>query len=152
MGGTEDLDNVERVGISNKSKKTKLGNDTPSDPIKTTLGLDSSTHSNNFKVQSHPNLGVTAVLAVISAGSKGQQSSKKAPMKKLIRVLLDSGSDGDLLFHKKGTTKHFPYLTRQVPKTWHTSNGDFQTKERVTSNLNSLNTVSAKGCLYNLML
>ena len=48
--------------------------------------------------------------------------------KKLIRVLLDSGSDGDLLFHKKGTTKHFPYLTRQVPKTWHTSNGDFQTK------------------------
>ena len=49
-------------------------------------------------------------------------------MKKTIRVLLDSGSDGDLLFHKKGTAKQFSYLTRQVPKTWHTSNGDFQTK------------------------
>ena len=32
------------------------------------------------------------------------------------------------MFHKKGTNKPFPYLTRQVPKTWHMSNGDFQTK------------------------
>ena len=27
-----------------------------------------------------------------------------------------SDSDEDLLFHKKGTPKCFPYLTRQVPK------------------------------------
>jgi hypothetical protein len=32
------------------------------------------------------------------------------------------------MFHKKGTIKPFSYLTRQVPKTWHVSNGDFQTK------------------------
>jgi hypothetical protein len=32
------------------------------------------------------------------------------------------------MFHKKGTSKPFSYLTRQVPKTWHVSNGDFQTK------------------------
>ncbi len=32
------------------------------------------------------------------------------------------------MFHKKGTPKSFPYLTRQVPKTWCTSNGDFTTK------------------------
>ena len=31
------------------------------------------------------------------------------------------------MFHKKGTPKSFPYLTRQVPKTWCTSNGDFHT-------------------------
>ncbi len=37
-------------------------------------------------------------------------------------------ADGDLLFHKKGTAKQFPYLTRQVPKSWRTSNGTFQTK------------------------
>ena len=80
MGGTEDLVIVERVGISKKSKKTKLGNYTPSDPIKTTLRLDSS--SDNFSEQSRSNLGVTAVLAVLSAGSKSQHSSKKAPMKK----------------------------------------------------------------------
>ena len=29
---------------------------------------------------------------------------------------------------KKGTVKHFPYLTRQVPKSWHMSNGSFLTK------------------------
>ena len=53
----------------------------------------------------------------------------------LIRVLLDTGSDGDLMFHKKGTYKHFPYLTRQVPKSWHMSNGSFQTKGRAEVNL-----------------
>ena len=34
---------------------------------------------------------------------------------------------GNLLFYQKGTTKQFPYLTRQVPKSWRT-NGTFQTK------------------------
>ena len=47
-----------------------------------------------------------------------------------LRVLLDTGSDGDLMFHKKGTTKRFPYLNRQVPKSWHMSHGCFHTKGR----------------------
>jgi hypothetical protein len=34
----------------------------------------------------------------------------------------------DLMFHEKGTPMHFPYLTRQVPNSWHTSNGSFLTK------------------------
>ncbi|NBR26605.1 MAG: hypothetical protein EBU08_23080, partial [Micrococcales bacterium] len=67
-------------------------------------------------------------MAVATTRPKPGRSSKKASIKKIFRVLLDSGSDGDLLFHEKGTPKHFPYLTRQVPKTWHTSNGDFHTK------------------------
>ncbi len=42
--------------------------------------------------------------------------SNKATEERLIRVLVDSGSDGDLLLHEKGRPKHFPYLTsRQVP-------------------------------------
>ncbi len=53
----------------------------------------------------------------------------------VIRILLDSGSDGDLLFHEKGTEKRFPYLTRQVPKSWHTLNGSFLTKGRSEVNL-----------------
>jgi hypothetical protein len=74
---------------------------------------------------------VTAVVAVAKYGPvHHHKSSKEASKEKLIRVLLDSGSDGDLLFHKKGKTKHFPYLTRQVPCSWHTSNGVFQTKGR----------------------
>ena len=60
---------------------------------------------------------------------KTKTSSKKvSPKPKLVRVLLDSGSDGDLLFHKKGTPKYFPYSTRQVPKPWCTSNGTFFTE------------------------
>ena len=91
---------------------------------------------NNNTEQSPPsNLNekgkVTAVVAVAKYGSAcHHKSSKKAAKEKLIRVLLDSGSDGDLLFHEKGRPKHFPYLTRQVPCSWHTSNGVFQTKGR----------------------
>ncbi len=42
-----------------------------------------------------------------------------------IWVLLDTGSNGDLFFHKKGKSKPFPSLTRKVPKSWYTSNGTF---------------------------
>ena len=63
-------------------------------------------------------------MAVMTAEKIHHCSSKKVPIKKLVRVLLDSGSDGDLLFHKKGVDKHFPYLTRQVPKSWCMSNGE----------------------------
>jgi hypothetical protein len=143
LSGTGET-HVEKVGI--KSKKTKLGIYTPSDPIKTTHHLDATNisetsseqrkHSENFSEQrKHPasseqirEPGVTAVLAEMTSARSDRRSSKKASVKKTIRVLLDSGSDGDLLFHKKGTAKQFSYLTRQVPKTWHTSNGDFQTK------------------------
>ena len=36
----------------------------------------------------------------------------------VIKVLLDSGSDGDLMFHEKGTPMHFHYLTRHVPTSY----------------------------------
>ncbi len=62
-------------------------------------------------------------------------SRKKLPLvshpSNKIKVHLDSGSDGDLYFLQKGTDKHFTYLKRQVPKSWHTSNGSFQTNGRV---------------------
>ena len=54
----------------------------------------------------------------VRTGSPGQKSArptsnKQVPRKKIIKILLDSGSDGDLLFQKKA---------RKVPKSWHTSN------------------------------
>jgi hypothetical protein len=73
-----------------------------------------------------PKRGITAVMGVL-VGLKPTHSNKVSK-KKILRVLLDTGSDGDIMFHKKGTNKPFPYLTRQVPKIWHTSNGDFQLK------------------------
>ena len=44
---------------------------------------------------------------------------------KTIRVLLDSGSSGDLLFLKKGSSKRISVVKRVVPQSWGTSNGTF---------------------------
>lgn len=46
-----------------------------------------------------------------------------------LRVLLDKGSESDLRFHEKGTTKHLPYLTREMPKFWHTLSMCFHSKQ-----------------------
>ncbi len=74
---------------------------------------------------------VMAVVAVAKYGhAHHHKSSKKASKERLIWVLFDSSSDVDLLFHQKGKPKHFPYLTRQVPCSWHMSNGVLHTKRR----------------------
>ncbi len=60
-------------------------------------------------------------------------STKKASVRNLIvkdntiRVLLNSGSSGDLLFLKKGASKDIPIINRAVPQSWGTSNGTFVT-------------------------
>ncbi len=46
---------------------------------------------------------------------------------KTIRVLLDSGSSGDLLFMKKGSSKRISVVKRVVAQSWGTSNGSFVT-------------------------
>ncbi len=46
---------------------------------------------------------------------------------KTIRVLLDSGSSGDILFMKKGSSKCISVVKRVVPQLWGTSNGTFFT-------------------------
>jgi hypothetical protein len=132
-----------------KTKKQKLDNS--SSPIKTTQ-LEPDSSGFQYEQSSRSPLlkskGVTAVMAMLveptgdqpswpnkasrykSKYKKPKTSSKKVQKPKLIRVLLDSGSDGDLLFHKKGAPKCFPYTTRQVPKSWCTSNGNFHTEGR----------------------
>ncbi len=46
---------------------------------------------------------------------------------KTIRVPFDSGSSGDLLFMKKGSSKRISVVKRVVPQSWGTSNGTFVT-------------------------
>jgi hypothetical protein len=46
---------------------------------------------------------------------------------KTMRVLVDTGSSGDLLFIQKGKID-IPIVKRAVPQSWNTSNGTFQTK------------------------
>jgi hypothetical protein len=48
---------------------------------------------------------------------------------KTIRVLLDTGSSGDLLFIKKGSQKYIPTMKRAIAQSWGTSNGTFQMKK-----------------------
>jgi hypothetical protein len=48
---------------------------------------------------------------------------------KTIRVLLDTGSSGDLLFIKKGSQKYILTVKRAVPQSWGTSSSTFQTKK-----------------------
>ena len=48
---------------------------------------------------------------------------------KTIRVLLDTGSSGDLLFVQKGSQKYIPTMKRAVPQSWGTSNGTFKTNK-----------------------
>jgi hypothetical protein len=45
------------------------------------------------------------------------------------RVLLDSGSSGDLLLMKKGSSKRISVVKQVVPPSWGTSNGTFVTEK-----------------------
>ncbi|MCP4745877.1 MAG: hypothetical protein GY874_06995, partial [Desulfobacteraceae bacterium] len=61
---------------------------------------------------------------------KDKNSKSKNPKHKfkVLKVLLDSGSDGDLLFVQKGTNCIIPLKKRVLPQKWRTSNGTFMTK------------------------
>jgi hypothetical protein len=54
----------------------------------------------------------------------GAQQETGSPQK-TIRVLLDTGLSGDLLFLEKGSTTCIPVVRRAVPESWGTSNGTF---------------------------
>ena len=73
---------------------------------------------------------VTAIIAVMQPGTETQSSKGvKQPLGSCtsnnIKVILDSGSDGDLYFLGKGKHKLFLCLARQVPKSCHRSNESF---------------------------
>ena len=54
----------------------------------------------------------------------GTQQETDSP-RKTIRVLLDTGLSGDLLFLEKGSTTCIPVVRGAVPESWGTSNGTF---------------------------
>jgi hypothetical protein len=53
-----------------------------------------------------------------------------------VQVLLDSGSDGDLIFVDKDKPMLLPSAKRLVPQSWNTSSGRFQTTEKAEIELN----------------
>jgi len=61
--------------------------------------------------------------------SIGDASKGLLVKQKTTRVLLDTGSSGDLLFIKKGSQKYIPTMKRAIAQSWGTSNGTFQMKK-----------------------
>ncbi len=81
----------------------------------------------------------TAIVAVMRGRPKHshhRQCSTKHYKQKLVWVLLDSGSDGDLVFVDKDKPMLLPSSKRLVPQSWNTSNGMFQTKRKAEIKLN----------------
>jgi hypothetical protein len=59
-----------------------------------------------------------------------QHRSNKHYKKQLVRVLLDSGSDGNLIFVDKDKPMLLPSSKKLIPQLLNTSNGIFQTKHK----------------------
>jgi hypothetical protein len=81
----------------------------------------------------------TAIVAVMRGRPKHShyhQRRNKHAKQKLVGVLLDSGSNGDLVFVDKTKPMLLPSLKRLVPQSWNTSNGMFQTKHKAEIELN----------------
>jgi hypothetical protein len=80
----------------------------------------------------------TAIVAVMRGRPKHShhcQCSNKHYKHKLVRVLLDSGSDGGLVVVDKDKPMLLP-SSKRVPQSWNTSNGIFQTKHKAEIELN----------------
>ncbi len=81
----------------------------------------------------------TAIVAVMRGRPKHSchcQCSNKHYKQKLVQVLLDSGSDGSLIFVDKDKPMLLSSSKKLVPQSWNTLNGMFQTKHKAEIELN----------------
>ena len=105
--------------------------------------MTNSTPENN----NPPEGETTAIVAVMRGKPKEGyhcHRSNKHYKKRIVRVLLDSGSDWDLVFVDKDNTMLLPYSKRLVPQSWNTSNGIFQTKRKAKVELTFFNYSDSK--------
>jgi hypothetical protein len=79
---------------------------------------------------------IVAVMRVRPKHSHHHQCSNKHYKQKLVWVLLDSGSDGDIVFIDKDKQMLLSSSKRLVPQLWNTLNGRFQTKQKPEIELN----------------
>jgi hypothetical protein len=87
-----------------------------------------------------PPEGKTTAMAAVMRGrpkhGRHRQGSNKHYKQKLVRVLLDSGSDSNQVFVDKDKPVLLPSSKRLVPQLWNTLNGMFQTKRKAEIELN----------------
>jgi hypothetical protein len=91
-------------------------------------------------VKGNPSEGKTTAEVVVMRGNSKHgyhhHLSNNHYKKQIVRVLLDSGSEGDLVFVNKDKPMLLPYSKRLVPQSWNTSNGIFKTKRKTRVELN----------------
>jgi hypothetical protein len=97
----------------------------------------------------------TAIVAVMRGRPKHihhRQCSNKHYKQQIVWVMLDSGSDSDLVFVDKDKSMLLPSSKRLVPQSWNTSNGRFQTKQKAEIELNFFEYFNSKRYLAALSL
>ncbi len=89
---------------------------------------------------SDPSEGSTTAVAAVMRGNPKDgytcQRSNKHCKQKIVQVLLDSGSNSNLIFVNKDKPMLLPYSKRLVPQLWNTSNEIFQTRCKAWVELN----------------
>jgi hypothetical protein len=95
---------------------------------------------------------IVTVMRVRPKHSHHRQRSNKHYKKKLVQVLLNFGSDGDLIFIDTDKPMLLPSSIRLVPQSWNTSNGRFQTKQKAEIELNFFEYSNSKRILQHLIL
>jgi hypothetical protein len=97
-------------------------------------------NTNSIQPKKDPPEGKTTTIVAVMRGrskhSHHRQCSNKQYTQKLVRVLLDCGSDGNLVFVNKDKLMLLPSSKRMVPQLLNTSNGMFQTKREAEIELN----------------
>jgi hypothetical protein len=87
-----------------------------------------------------PPEGKTSAIVTVMRGSPKHshhhQCSNKHYKQKLVRVLLDSSFDGDLIFVDKDKPMLLPSAKRMVPQSWNILSGRFQTTRKAEIELN----------------
>jgi hypothetical protein len=96
--------------------------------------------NNSTPIASNPTEGrITAVIAVMRGNPKNgytHQHSNKHCKQKIVWVLLDSDSDGNLIFVNNDKPMLLSYSKWLVPQLWNTLNGIFQAWRKAWVELN----------------
>jgi hypothetical protein len=111
----------------------------------------------HWKENTKEQLGVTALFAIMEPATESPPSrAYKQPLRShpsnKIKVVLDSGSDGDLYFLSKGKDKPFPYLTSRHQSLGVHQMGVSKQMEEASSDSMFLSILLAGSTPYNLTL